>query len=68
MEKAAIRGMFPVNNVKQGIHSPMVLTIVGPKVVFMRPSLHEFLNTISEFDTRVLIWSSMKRSTMENIV
>jgi hypothetical protein len=35
--------MLFVNDVKQGIHSPTVPTIVGPKVVFTRPSLHEFL-------------------------
>jgi hypothetical protein len=34
----------------------------------MRPGLHEFLTTISEFAARVLIWSSMKRSTVEKIV
>jgi hypothetical protein len=55
MEKAAIRGMFFVNDVKQGIHSPTVPTIVKPKAVFTRPSLYEFFTTISEFAARVLI-------------
>jgi hypothetical protein len=68
MEKVATRGMLFVNDVKQGIHSPTVPTIVGPKTVFTRPGLHEFFTTISEFAARVLIWSSMKRSTMEKIV
>jgi hypothetical protein len=68
MEKAATRRMLFVNDVKQGIHSPTVPTIVGLKAVFMRPSLHEFFTTISEFAARVLIWSSMKRSTVEKIV
>jgi hypothetical protein len=68
MEKAATRGMLFVNDIKQGIHSPTVPTIVGPKAVFMRPGLYEFFTTISEFATRVLIWSSMKRSTVEKIV
>jgi hypothetical protein len=67
MEKAATRGMFFVNDVKQGIHSPTVPTIVGPKAVFTHPSLYEFLTTISEFAARVLIWSSMKRSTVEKL-
>jgi hypothetical protein len=67
MEKVT-RGMLFVNDVKQGIHSPTVPTIVGPKAVFTRPGLHEFFTTISEFAARVLIWSSMKRSTMEKIV
>jgi hypothetical protein len=68
MEKAATRGMLFVSDVKQGIHAPTVPTIIGPKIVFTRPSLHEFFTTISEFAIRVLIWSSMKRSTMEKIV
>ena len=68
MEKAAIRRMLLVNDIKQGIHSPTVPTIIEPKAVFMRPGLHEFLSTISEFAAYVFIWSSMKRSTVENIV
>jgi hypothetical protein len=68
MEKAATRGMLFVNDVKQGIHSPTVPTIVGPKAVFTRPGLHEFLTEISQFAARVLIWSSMKRSIVEKIV
>jgi 5'-3' exonuclease len=42
MEKAATRGMLFVNDVKQGIHSPTVPTIVRPKAVLTRPGLHEF--------------------------
>jgi hypothetical protein len=68
MEKAAIRGMLFVNDVKQGIRLPTVPTIVGPKAVFTRPSLHEFFTEISEFTARILIWSSMKKSTVEKIV
>jgi hypothetical protein len=68
IEKAATRGMLFVNDVKQEIHSPMVPTIVGPKAVFMHPGLHEFFTEISEFVPHVLIWSSMKRSTVEKIV
>ena len=68
MEKAATRGMLFVNDVKQGIHSPTVPTIVGPKAIFTHLGLHEFLSTISKFAARILIWSSMKRSTVEKIV
>jgi hypothetical protein len=68
MEKVETRGMLFVNDVKQGIHSPMVPTIVGLKAVFTCLGLHEFLTTISEFAARILIWSSMKRSTVEKIV
>jgi hypothetical protein len=68
MEKAVTRGMLFVNDVKQGIHSTTVPTIVGTKAVFTHPGLHEFFTMISEFVARDLIWSSMKRSTVEKIV
>jgi hypothetical protein len=68
MEKKATIRMLFVNSVQQRIHSSTVPTIVGPKAVFTRPSLHEFLTTISKFAARVIIWSSMKRSTVEEIV
>ena len=68
MEKAATRGMPFVNDVKQGIHSPTVPTIVKPKAVFTRLGLHEFLSKISEFATCVFIWNSMKGSTVVKIV
>jgi hypothetical protein len=53
---------------QQGIHLSTVPTIVGPKVVFTRPGLLEFLTTISKFATRIFIWSSIKRTTVEEIV
>jgi hypothetical protein len=68
MEKAATNKMAFVNDVKDGIHSSTIPTIVGPKAVFTRPSLLEFLTAISEFAARVFIWSSMKRSIIEQIV
>ena len=46
----------------------MVPTVVELKVVFTRFGLHEFLTAISKFAARVIIWSSMKRSTVEEIV
>ena len=62
------RGMFFVNDVKQGFHSPTVPTIIEMKAIFMRPGLHEFFTTISEFAVCVFIWNSMKRSIAEKIV
>ena len=35
---------------------------------FMCPGLYEFLTTISKFAVRIIIWSSMKKSTVEEIV
>jgi hypothetical protein len=57
-----------VNSVQQGIHSSTVPTIVEPKAVFTWPGLLEFLTEISKFAACVFIWSSMKRTTVEEIV
>ena len=46
----------------------MVPTIIGPKAIFMRLGLYEFLTAITKFATRIIIWSSMKRSTIKEIV
>ena len=68
MEKKATNKMPFMNSVQQRIHSYMVPTIVEPKAVFTRLGLHEFFIAISKFATRVIIWSSMKKSTVEEIV
>ena len=68
MEKVATNGMPYVNNVKGGIHSSMVLTIVGPKVVFMHPRLLEFFISFSNFIACVFIWSLMKRFIVRELV
>ena len=68
MEKAATKRMLFVNDVKKGIHSPTIPAIVEPKAIFMRLGLNEFFTMISKFATCILIWSSMKRSTVEKIV
>jgi hypothetical protein len=68
MEKAGTSRMPFVYDERQGIHSSMVPMIVGPKVVFTRPGLLEFLTEIRKFATRIFIWSSMKRSTVDKIV
>jgi hypothetical protein len=68
MEKKATNRMPFVYSVQQRIHSSTVPTIVELKAVFTRPGLHEFLIAISKFAVRVIIWSSMKRSTVEEIV
>jgi hypothetical protein len=68
MEKAGMSRMPFVYDVKQEIHSSTVPTIVGPKVVFTRPGLFEFLIEISNFVACIIIWSSMKRSTIDKIV
>jgi hypothetical protein len=68
LEKKTTNRMPFVNSVQQGIHLSTVPTIIGLKAVFMRPGLHEFLTAITKFVARVIIWSSMKKSTVEEIV
>jgi hypothetical protein len=43
-------------------------TTIGPKAVFTRPSLLEFLTEISKFAACIFIWSSIKKSTVDKIV
>jgi hypothetical protein len=68
IEKVGTSRMPFVYDVRQGIHSSTVPTIVGPKAIFTRPDLLEFLTEISKFAARIFIWSSMKRSTVDKIV
>jgi hypothetical protein len=68
MEKAAMKRMPFMNDVKQGIHLSTVPTIVRPKAAFKCLGLLEFFTTISKFAARIFIWSSMKTSTVEKIV
>jgi hypothetical protein len=67
-EKVGTSRMPFVYDERQGIHSSMVPTIVGPKAIFVRPGLLEFLIEISKFAVCIFIWSSMKRSTVNKIV
>ena len=51
----------------QLIYSSRIPTLVGPKGVYCCPRVHEFLHFISGFAARVVVWSSMKKSTVELI-
>jgi hypothetical protein len=55
LEKAATNMMPFVNDVKEGIRSSTIPTIVEPKAVFMWPSLVGFLTANSKFAARVFI-------------
>jgi hypothetical protein len=68
IEKVGTSRMPFLFDVKQGIHSSTVPTIIRPKVVFTCPGLLEFLTEISKFVARIFIWSSMKKSTVHKIV
>ena len=68
IDKKVMNRMPFVNYLPQRIHSSTVPTIVGLKAIFTWPGLHEFFTAISKFATRVIIWSSMKRSIIKEIV
>ena len=51
----------------QHVYSSWIPTLVGPKDVYYRPRVREFLRFISGFAARVVVWSSMERSTVELI-
>jgi hypothetical protein len=57
-----------VNNVNLRIFLSTVPTIIGLKDVFKHPGLHDFLSTISNFIANVVIWSSMRWSTIVEFV
>ena len=64
MEKAGMSKMPFVYDVEYGIHSSTVPTIVGPKVVYTCLGLLKFLTEISMFAARIVIWNSIKKSTV----
>ena len=68
MDKKATKRMLFVNSMHQRIYSSTAPTIVGLKAIFMWPSLLEFFTAISKFVARVIIWSSLKKSTIKEIV
>ena len=50
------------------LYSSHIPTLVGPKGVYSHPRVRDFLRLIGTFAARILIWSSMKTSTVEHIV
>ena len=51
----------------QHVYSSRIPSLVGPKGVYCHPHVREFLRFISGSTARVVVWSSMKRSTFELI-
>ena len=51
----------------QHLNSSHIPTLVGPKDVYCCLRAHDFLRFISRFAACILIWSSMKRSTVEQV-
>ena len=51
----------------QHVYSLWIPTLVGPKGMYCRPRVREFLCFISGFAAWVVVWGSMKRTTIELI-
>ena len=51
----------------QYVYFSQIPTLVGPKGVYCHPCVREFLRCFSSFAARVVVWSSMKRTTIEQI-
>ena len=51
----------------QHVYSLRIPTLVGSKGVYCCPCVRKFLRFISGFVARVMVWRSMKRSTVELI-
>ena len=51
----------------QHLCSLEIPTLVGPKGVYCWPRVCEFLHFISNFAVHIVIWSSMKRATVEQV-
>ncbi len=67
VERSTARRQRYSNDVAMNEFSSTVPTLIGPKGVYVRPRLREFLAAISDIAAHVIIWSSMKRSTVEAI-
>ena len=67
MERSSARRQGQTLREDQHVYSLQIPTLVDPKGVYCCPCVHEFLHFISGFATRVVVWSSMKRSTIELI-
>lgn len=64
---AAIRGSSKESLCNWMDFSSTMPALIGPKAVYFRPGVREFLVDITKFLNSVVIWSSMKKSTVEAI-
>ena len=51
----------------QHLYSSRVPTLVGPKNVYCCQRVREFLRVLSNFVAHIVIWSSMKRTTIKRV-
>ena len=52
----------------QHLYSSEISTLVGLKGVYCRPRVREFLHFIGDFAARIVIWSSMNRAIVKQVV
>ena len=67
VERSSTRRHRRILREDQHVYSSWIPTLVGPKGVYCRLRVREFLCLISGFAARVVVWSSIKRSTVELI-
>lgn len=67
VDKSQIAKNARVNLVDWYVILSSVSTLIGPKHVYNRPYVHDFLAVGAKVVDRVVVWRSMKRSTMELI-
>ena len=51
----------------QHLYSSEIPTLVGPKGVYCRPRVREFLCYIGDFAARIVIWTSMNKATVKQV-
>jgi hypothetical protein len=68
VEKSTSKKQPRQNDCNFNLFSSIVPTIVGPKGVYTRSGLAEFLVEIREVTAYIVVWNSMKRSTVEDVV
>lgn len=68
VDKSQLPKFGQTNTVSSHIFSASVPTRIGPKCVYTRPRLQEFLAELFDIADHVLIWSSMRKNTVEQIV
>ena len=49
------------------MYSSEIPAVVGPKCVYCRPRMQEFLKCVSDFAACIVVWSSIKRTTVSSI-
>ena len=65
--RSSLRKGVTTHNVKDNIFSDECPTIARTKAVYIHLSLQKFLEEISQFANRVVVWSSMLKKNAEPV-